>query len=341
MTALRASDVARRLGDAARLPPIVLVFGPDRGLVTEVSDALTALFPAADDPFAVVKLDAATVAADPGRLMDEAGTVSLFGERRLILVRDGGTRNLAPALAPLLAQPPTDCVVVVEAGDLRRGMGLRKAVEDHGSAVAVYCPTDSERDLDRMIDEEAARLALRVDAEARALLRDRLGADRAASRNEVLKACLHAAETGVLGVADVNAVVGDVGVSELADAVDAALLGQRRQLDQLLSRLLRHDSAAVQLLMTAQRTLHALELAAAAVANGTAPTRAVEAVRPPFYGARKEAAARILDRWPAPRLRHASEAVASATFTTRLMPGLAAAVARDVLLRIVSQPAAR
>ncbi|WP_108662027.1 DNA polymerase III subunit delta [Acuticoccus kandeliae] len=342
MTSLRASDVSRRLNDPATLPPVILVFGPDRGLVTEVTDAISALFQAnQDDPFSVVRLDAATVSSDPARLIDEAGTVSLFGERRLIVVRDGGARNLSPAVSPLLDQLPTDAVVVVEAGDLRRGTGLRKEVEDHRQAVAIYCPVDSERDLERMIDEEAQRLGLTVDTDARAVLVDRLGADRAASRAEVLKACLHAVDNGRLTVADVDAVVGDIALSQLGDAVDAAFLGQRETLDRLLTRLLRQDSAAVQLLMAAQRMSHTLELAAAAVAGGQSPSRAVEFVRPPLFGAHKDAAARILDRWTHARLRAASAAIADATFRTRTMPHLAAAVTRDVLYRIASQAAAR
>nr|WP_255720465.1 DNA polymerase III subunit delta [Acuticoccus kalidii] len=324
------------------MPPVILVFGPDRGLVTEVTETITALFQKdGDDPFAVVKLDAANVTADPARLMDEANTVSLFGDRRLILVRDGASRNLSPAVSPLLAHPPTDSVVVVEAGDLRRGTGLRKEVEDHRSAVAIYCPVDGERDLERMVDEEAQRLGITVDFDARATLIERLGADRAASRNEVLKACLHAVDEGRLTVADVDAVVGDVAVSQIGDAVDAAFLGQRERLDRLLTRLLKQDSAAVQLLMAAQRMSHTLELAAAAVANGQSPGRAVENVRPPFFGARKDAAARILDRWSPERLRAASAAIADATFSTRTMPHLSIPVTQDLLFRIASQASAR
>ena len=341
MSVMRAAEVGRRFTEAERLPPLVLVFGPDRGLVTEVSDAIVALFDASDDPFAVTKLDAATVAADPARLVDEAHTISMFGGRRLVLVRDAGGRNLVPAVAPLLAAPPTEAVVVVEAGDLKRGVGLRKDVEAHREAVAVHCPADSERDLDRMIDDEAASFGLAVDTEARAVLRGRLGADRAASRAEVVKACLHAASGDTLTVADVDAVVGDVAVSQVSEAVDAAFLGERRALDQVLSRVLQQDSAAVTVLMAAQRVAHALELAAADVARGTAPGRAVEDVRPPLYGASRAAAARAVERWSPDRLRAASEAIAAATFATRVMPHLAAATARDVLLRIASEAGRR
>ncbi|MEO1103033.1 MAG: DNA polymerase III subunit delta [Pseudomonadota bacterium] len=323
------------------MPPVIVVFGPDRGLVSETSGRIAALFDGADDPFAVVKLDAATVTGETGRLVDEARTVSMFGGRRLVFVRDGGGRNLGPALAPLLAEPSDEAVVLVEAGDLKRGVGLRKEVEAHPAAAAIHCPADTVRDLERMVDEEAAALGLTVEPDARAALVERLGADRGASRGEVSKACLHASGSGVLSMADVDAVVGDVSVSQMAEAVDAAFMGHRERLDTLLTRLLRQDSAAPQLLMNAQWTLQSLELAAAAVADGTAPARAVESARPPFYGARKAAAVRALEHWTPRMLRQASAAVGEAIFRTRVMPALGTAAARDVLLRIACQSGAR
>ncbi|MBJ3777824.1 DNA polymerase III subunit delta [Acuticoccus mangrovi] len=337
MTTARPHEIGRRYPEAAKLPPVLLIFGPDRGLVTEVTAAIMQLFEAVgDDPFAVVKLDAATITSDPARLVDEANTVSLFGDRRLIVVRDGAGRNLTPAVAPLLKAPPRDAVVVVEAGDLKRGTGLRKQVEDDRTAVAIHCPVDTEKDLERMIDAEAAHLGLTVDADARVALKERLGGDHAASRNEVAKACLYAVDTGRLTLADVDAIVGDVSVSQMSDAVDAAFLGRREALDSLLNRLLRQDSAAVTLLMAAQRLSHALEQAAAAMATGASPERAVDTLRPPLYGSHRQTAPRILHHWTPKALRSASALIASATFETRIRPALAPAIARDALLRIAS-----
>lgn len=337
MTSVRAADLSRKLRSAADVPPVVLVFGPDRGLVTETAQTIAAYFDGGGDPFALVRLDAGTVTADPARLVDEARTVSLFGDRRLIWVRDGASKNLSPAMAPLLADPPTDAVVLVEAGDLRRGTGLRKEVEGHPTAAAIYCPPDDEKALDRMIDEEAARYSLTVEADARIALRENLGADRGASRGEVVKVCLHAAGTGTLTLADVEAIATDVASAALSDAIDAAFLGERAALEPLLNRALA-DNAPSSVLVIAQRQSHMLEAAARAVAKGAAPARAVEGVRPPLYGARKAAATRILDRWSAADLRAASALFAQATFSTRTRPQLAAPVVRDAFYRIVSHP---
>lgn len=338
MTAVRAADVPRRFTDSAKLPPLVLVFGPDRGLVREVADGLARLFPA-DDPFAVVRLDAAIVADDPARLADEAYTVSLFGGRRLVAVGDPGQRDLTRALDALFARPPEDAVVVVEGGALKKTAALRKLFEGHRSAVAIECAADTERDLERIVDEEAGRLGLRVDPAARAALVQRIGADRAASRSEILKACLHA--DGVLTMADVNAVVGDTAVSEMGDAVAAAFLGETAALDRLLARVLRENSAAVTLLMTAQWTVQSLENGSLAVAAGASSDRAAQGMRPAMWTSARAVAPRILDRWGPRQLRTAAELIAAALFRTRVLPQLSAEIARDALYRIAAEGSRR
>src|ERR1700739_731047 len=87
MVALRGKDIDAYLARPDPARPIVLLYGPDAGLVRERADALIAT--AVDDPndpFSLVKLDGDELAAEPSRLVDEALTVPLFGGRRAIRV---------------------------------------------------------------------------------------------------------------------------------------------------------------------------------------------------------------------------------------------------------------
>ncbi len=121
MTAVKAGEVEGllRRGPDPRIA-VILVYGPDTGLVTERARLLAEK--AVDDPsdpFALVKLDGDTLASDPGRLVDEAATVGLFGGKRAVWVRPG-SRNYAPAVDAALKQDGADTRIVVEAGDLAK-----------------------------------------------------------------------------------------------------------------------------------------------------------------------------------------------------------------------------
>jgi DNA polymerase-3 subunit delta len=110
---------------------IVLLYGPDRGLVAERARAFagkTGL--SLDDPFSVVRMDAAETDRDDGRLIDEARTVSMFSDRRLLWVRNAGAqKRLADDIKLLAAEPPRDAIILIEAGELKKGVGLRAVVE--------------------------------------------------------------------------------------------------------------------------------------------------------------------------------------------------------------------
>src|SRR6201986_4598182 len=93
MVALRGRDIDAFLARPDPARPIILLYGPDAGLVRERADAL--LKSAVDDlndPFSMVKLDGDELSAEPSRLVDEALTVPLFGGRRAIRVRAGSPR---------------------------------------------------------------------------------------------------------------------------------------------------------------------------------------------------------------------------------------------------------
>src|ERR1700754_2276179 len=93
MVALRGKEIDAFLARPDPGRPIILLYGPDAGLVRERAQALLAsAVDDINDPFSLVRLDGDELAAEPSRLVDEALTVPLFGGRRAIRVRGGSPR---------------------------------------------------------------------------------------------------------------------------------------------------------------------------------------------------------------------------------------------------------
>ena len=119
MVALRGKEIDAFLARPDPGRPIILLYGPDAGLVRERADALLAS--AVDDPtdpFSLVRVDGDELAAEPSRLVDEAMTIPLFGGRRAIRIR-AGSRSFASGIDTLADSPLKDCRIVIEAGELR------------------------------------------------------------------------------------------------------------------------------------------------------------------------------------------------------------------------------
>src|SRR5256714_10964864 len=209
MVALKSSEIESFIARPDPARAIVLVFGPDAGLVSERANTIIrASVDDPADPFALVRLDGDALASDPARLIDEATTVPLFGGRRAIRVR-AGSRNIVPAVEGILSAKLQDCRIVIEAGDLKRGAALRTMCERAKTAVAIPCYADADRDIGRIIDEEMRAADLTIAPDARAALVPLLGGDRRASRAELRKLALYAQGQERVEIDGVMAVISD------------------------------------------------------------------------------------------------------------------------------------
>jgi DNA polymerase III subunit delta len=332
MVAIKAGDVDSFLARPDRAQPVVLVYGPDAGLVSERVGALVkASVDDPGDPFSLVRLDAEEIAANPARLVEEAQTIPLFGGRRAVWAK-AASRNIAPAVEALLALPTSECRVVIEAGDLRRNAPLRVVCERAKNAAALPCYTDTERDLARLIDSEMRDAGLTLTAQARALLVPLLGGDRAASRSELRKLALYARGRSEVDVDDVVAVVADASALALDDLVDTAFAGRTAELEAQLGKVRAAGSPVGSIFFAAQRQLAQLHKWRVLIESG-APF-SLDGVQPPLHFRRKGLVETALRQWTAARLAAAMAELADAVLSSRRTPALADTIAERALLSV-------
>ncbi|PHP68606.1 DNA polymerase III subunit delta [Zhengella mangrovi] len=317
---------------------IVLIYGTDRGVVSERARKFAAAtgIPL-DDPFATIRMDADALASEPGNLIDEARMVSMFGGQRLIWVTGGGTqKGLVSAVKVLVEEPPTDCVILIEAGDLKKGATtLRGIVESASSAMALPCYADDARKLDQIINEELAAARMTITLEARELLKSGLGGDRLASRGEIAKLVLYAMGKPQITVEDVAESIGDVAASSADDAVDAAITGRIEDLDIAVQRLLAGGSPPFLLLSAAMRRFAQLqELRLAVETAGKTVQAAVASARPPVFFARRPAMEAALGAWTGSAIGRILDRLQQAILDIRRTPSLEAEMTRQAMLAI-------
>ena len=333
MVAVKPADgdafVARP--DPAR--PVVLVFGPDAGLVHERVEAL--IRSAVDDiadPFALVRLEADELSANPQRLVEEAQTIPLFGGRRAVWARTGGRYNIVPAVEALLALPQPECRIVIEAGDLQRNAALRTLCERARNAAAIVCYSDKEKDLSRLIDAELRAAGLTIAPDARAMLTPLLGGDRQASRSELQKLSLYAHGKQRIEIDDVAAVVANASALALDSAVDAAFIGRPGDLETEFGKLIGAGTSPGAIVSAAQRQLsefHKLRLRAD---DGSSVGAVMDGWRG-FFG-RKDVVTSIVRIWPADRLAELITQLGKAALEIRLQAPLAEQIAQRALMSI-------
>lgn len=338
MTALKAQEADAFVKRPDPAKPVVLVYGPDAGLVGERVRALVgSAVDDPNDPFQLVRIDGDELGSNPLRLVEEANTIPLFGGRRAVWVTKASPRtNLLPAVEALLAAAPPDCRVVIEAGDLRKNAPLRAACEKAKNAVAIPCYADQERDLARLIDAEMHEAGLTISPEARAALLPFLGGDRLASRNEVRKLALYAHGKGKVGIDDVMAVVADASATVLDAVTDAALAGKPGEVETQFAKAINEGTSPGAIVSAALRQVIGLHRAALSLAEGAQLESALYQMRPPPHFSRKAAIETALKLWPPERLVALMGQLANAVLETRKQSALAQAIAHRALMSVAT-----
>jgi DNA polymerase-3 subunit delta len=334
MTAVKAADVDRFIAKPNPAQSIMLVFGPDAGLVRERVDALVrASVDDPSDPFALARIEGDELAGNPARLVEEAHTVPLFGGRRAVLVK-AGTRNIAAAVEMVVASPSSECRIIIEAGDLRKNAPLRALCEKVKVTAALPCYADNERTLAQLIDEELQAEKLGIEPDARAALLGLLGGDRLASRNEIRKLVLYAKGQKNIDLNDVMAVVADASEMALDGVIDAAFAGRTADADSEFSKARASGSSPAAIISAAIRqvaNLHKMELA---IEGGDSIEFAMKRAAPPVHFSRERQVSEALHAWSPLRLLRAMEQLAEASLEMRRNAPIAEAIAQRTLLSL-------
>jgi DNA polymerase III subunit delta len=334
MVAVKPFEVDKFVARPDPARPIVLVFGPDAGLVRERAEALVrASVDDPKDPFQLARLEGDDLAGEPTRLLEEANTIPLFGGRRAVWVKAGG-RNFAPALEAVIASPSPDCRVVIEAGDLKRNAPLRIVCERAKNAVALPCYPDTEKDLVRLIDDEMRAAGLSISPDARAALVPLLGGDRLASRHEVHKLALFARGKTQVELEDVMAVVADASTLALDGLIDAAFAGRTGELEAQFGKARTAGTAPGTIVSGALRQVAQLHKARLAVEEGASVSEAAGAIQPFLHFSRKGAVEAALRTWTSARLERAMAQLAEAALEARRQSAMAEAIAQRALLAL-------
>jgi DNA polymerase-3 subunit delta len=171
---------------AVREARIFYFCGPDEAGAADAADKTAALFPAGEK----VELSGADLRKDPVRLADEARSVSLFGDKRVIHVRTAGD-EAHDAVETLLSSPVEGWPVLIVATSATDKSRIAKLLADRPDALmTIFHPPDV-----RSVTEAIRTMADSVGVGLTGPLAERIarstGLDTRMARSEVEKLALY------------------------------------------------------------------------------------------------------------------------------------------------------
>ncbi len=312
-----------------------LTYGPDEGKVRNYALQLAQSVLKGDkDPMRQADFLGKELADEPSKFFDEAGTISMFGGRRIIRIRQAKD-DITDILSDFLSNPNSDALVVVEGGDLKPTSKLRKLFESQKNAAAMPCYLDEARDIAQMADETIRSYGLFIEADAKRELLSRLGSDHLLSRGEIEKLCLYKGE-GKISLKDVEAALNDSGQSNIQAVIMAAAGGNMPLLETEIRRLWHENIAPITLLRATSHHFLKLEQLNTFVRQGISPQQAVKQLRPPVFFKLEAGFVQQVNLWDMMRIKRALSLLAMAEDQCKISGNLAQSFTHRTLIRLAS-----
>ncbi len=321
---------------------IVLIHGPDRGRVDIRAKTLIELWgESIQDPMAVVDLDSNLLETEPSRLSEEADSIGMFGDQKIVVARMTDPKVLVKSVEALLDQPPEAANVLIVAGDLKKSHPLRTRIEKASTGVAIACYAAEDRDIAGMLMQTAKQYGLAVDPDVTQAVVGLLGADHALTHAEIEKLCLYAKGEERISLEHVQAILVDASSHAMSDVTDAAFSGDRERALLSLERVLADGIEPSVLTTMLLRHGQMLERMRIDVEKGSGPDRVVASARPPIFFKRRRVVETALRRWNLANLRRANAILDQDVVDTRLDSRLKRTRLERQVLRVASLAARR
>jgi DNA polymerase-3 subunit delta len=309
---------------------VILIYGPDGGLVAERALALVkAVVGSTDDAFNYTELH------DVTRLLEEATAASLMGGRRVVRLRDAGESAVKPVEALLKTKP--EALVILEGGELTPKSKLRTLAEKSPDMACIACYAVDAARLPRALTERLRALGVAIDSEAAAWVGLNLAGEEGAIRQAVELLYLYAGESRRLSLADVQAALADGGESSMQDAIDATLTGDTAGTDRALALAFEAGESPVAVVRILLGELMRLRVLAAQISPGESVSEAVAGMRPPVFFKRVPVVTKALGLWNVAALNQAITAALNAEAACKTTHIPDTAYCRQMMLGLASR----
>jgi DNA polymerase-3 subunit delta len=340
MAEVKSHEFDRFVEKSSDLYKIFVIYGPDRGLVSERAALIAGRTGVSqDDPFAMLKLDVSDLQGDPGRLLDEVNSLGLFGGSKLVWLRGAANEKpLLDAMQALVDGPPPANILIVEAGDLKKGSGLRKIAEPSRSIAVIPCYADDVKALNGLIDSELGSEGLRISQGARQRLLELLGGDRVASRNEIRKLALYCRGMGMVEEEHIDEIIGDASAVSADEAVDAILSGDLPGLHRAIQKVVSSKTPVFLVLQSCLKQFQLLDLMKAEMEEKKLQTAQVMmTLGRHIHFKRKPLIEKALRTWSSPALSRETERLQAAILMSRQRQSLESNIAFHTLMATAIQ----
>ncbi len=285
--------------------PGLLIFGTDPMRVADHRAKLvaTVVGPQGDAEMRLTRIPGGDLRKDSAAALDAVKAQGFFPGPRAVVIDEANDHTIEAMKAALEGWAPGDALLIATAGALTPASKLRKLFEGdkRAYALAIYDDPPGKAEIEAMLRAEGLA---QIPPEA---LRDLTALAHLLEPGDFRQTLTRIAlyklnDPAPLSPAEIALLAPQSNEAEIDDILDALAEGRMADLSPILSRLAAQGVQPVAVCIGAARhfrTLHAL------VSAPGGPSAAIQSLRPPVFGPRRDKLLRQAQNWTLPRVEEA------------------------------------
>lgn len=328
LSRLQASDFRKFNG--------ALLFGPNWDLVQRLKTSIVNELAGGVDGAEVVRLSAADVEGQPGRLLEELQGISLFGEFKIIVLEatSQAAQRECISAASLGWQ---GAFLVLTSGDLKKSSPLRKEFEASPGLLAAVCYEQSSEELATVVRDRLASSGITASPEVCLAVVEGVSGNAALLDSEVDKLVSYAGDSSELTLENVEAVCALSRSSTVDRIIDLAFSGHaEKALNDLRELHAQGGAGSSNLVALCNHLMMVAEMASVA-GDARRAESVVKEWRPPVFWKRQPVVADHVRRLARSDVSSLIDALASASALVRKSHLIEWPVLERVVLALASR----
>ena len=219
-----------------------LIYGPDFSVVMDCANQIKNIIIPNPTEFSLIKVSKNQLKETPSLLIDEANTISLLADKKIIWLKEADNPHME-AIETYLENVKTDSFLLLTADNLLKSSSLRNYCENHPAILTIACYEDSEKDIRLLINTTLKSKGYTFSETVLDLLCSRLNENRLTTKNELEKLITYLGEKTTISTNNVEAIIPDIKNTTIDNLCFAIALGKQEEADKSTQILLDNGEA--------------------------------------------------------------------------------------------------
>ena len=263
---------------------LFLLYGENEGIK---KDLIKIIINKNNNKQKIHRFEESEILNNPDNIYNLIFSGSFFESFKICYINKISDKSL-PFITDIMKKKPTDIIIFCLSGNLEKKSKIRNLFEKDKELICVPCYSDTQIDLNRIINDELKKLNIKLSQEAANLIISRADGDRQNLKNEIDKIKNYSLNKKTISIEEVKILTNLANNFENDEIVNFSLSGEKMRLKRMMeeNNFSSTDSFILQKILN--KKIHRLIKIKNLQQNEKNKDKVINQIKPPIFWKEKE-----------------------------------------------------